>query len=133
MTRYSSYRPKTEQVITEKDNERRTEVIEVRVFIPIVIVGTAVAAALMVLLLLTQSQLSQISFEISALEQELTILESQHEKLLISHARAHSLDRIEDFAVNELGMVHPNTDQIRYIKIDTADSSRKEPEQESAG
>ena len=133
MTRYSSYRPKTEQVITEKDNERRTEVIEVRVFIPIVIVGTAVAAALMVLLLLTQSQLSQISFEISALEQELTILESQHEKLLISHARAHSLDRIEDFAVNELGMVHPNTDQIRYINIDTADSSRKEPEQESAG
>lgn len=133
MTRYSSYRPKTEQVITEKDNERRTEVIEVRVFIPIVIVGTAVAAALMVLLLLTQSQLSQISFEISALEQELTILESQHEKLLISHARAYSLDRIEDFAVNELGMVHPNTDQIRYINIDTADSSRKEPEQESAG
>lgn len=132
MTRYSSYRPKTEQMITEKEEHKR-EPKQVPVFTPIVIVGTAVAAALMVLLLLTQSQLSQISFEISALEQELTVLESQHEKLLISHARAYSLDRIEDFAVNKLGMVHPNTDQIRYINIDMADSSRKEPEQESAG
>ena len=110
MTRYSSYRPKTEQMITEKEEHKR-EPNQVPVFTPIVIVGTAVAAALMVLLLLTQSQLSQISFEISALEQELTVLESQHEKLLISHARAYSLDRIDDLAVNELGMVRPNTAQ----------------------
>lgn len=95
---------------------------------PLVLVGAAVAAALMVLLLLTQSQLSQMSFEISALEQKLKELETQHEKLLISHAGAYRLDRIEDRAVNELGMVHPNTDQIRYIEINTADSSRKEPE-----
>ena len=120
-------------MITEKNEQHKTEEIEVHVFTPIVIVGTAVAAALMVLLLLTQSQLSQISFEISALEQELNELESQHEKLLISHARAYRADRIEELAVNELGMVHPNTDQIRYIEIHTADSSRKEPEQESAG
>lgn len=128
MTRYSSYRPKTEQVITEKEGKHRPEPKTVGVFVPMVIVGTAVAAALMVLLLLTQSQLSQTGFEISALEQELDLLESQHEKLLISHAKAYSLDRIEDYAVNELGMIHPNTDQIRYINIDTAGSSRKEPE-----
>ena len=119
-------------MITEKEEHKR-EPKQVPVFIPIVIVGTAVAAALMVLLLLTQSQLSQISFEISALEQELIRLETQREKLQISHARAYRLERIEDRAVNELGMVHPNVDQIRYIDIHTADSSRKEPEQESAG
>lgn len=129
MTRYSSYRPKVEKVIAETENKHIETQKEVNVFVPIVIVGTAVAAALMVLLLLTQSQLSQISFEISALEQELMELETQYEKLRISHARAYSLDRIEDYAVNELGMIHPNTDQIRYIDIDTADGSRKEPEQ----
>ena len=133
MTRYSSDRPKAEQVITEKEEQHRLTASPSNVFTPIVIVGTAVAAALMVLLLLTQSQLSRISFEISALEQELANLETQHEKLLISHAQAYSLDRIEDRAVNELGMIHPNIDQIRYIDIHTADSSRKEPEQESAG
>lgn len=131
MTRYSSYRPKAEHRITKSSTTE--EPVQVRVFVPVMIVGAAVTAALMVLLLLTQSQLSQISFEISALEQELTELESQHEKLLVAHARAYSLDRIEERAVNDLGMVHPNLDQIRYIDIDTADSSRKEPEQGSAG
>ncbi|MBQ3010246.1 MAG: cell division protein FtsL [Oscillospiraceae bacterium] len=126
MTRYSSYRPKVEPVITE---ERQTaDTPKGNSVTPLVLVGAAVAAALMVLLLLTQSQLSQMSFEISALEQKLKELETQHEKLLISHAGAYRLDRIEDRAVNELGMVHPNTDQIRYIEINTADSSRKEPE-----
>ena len=93
---------------------------------PVAIVGFAVAAALMVLLLLTQSQLSQISFEISALEQELEELETRQEKLLISHAEAYDLQRVEEYAVNELGMIRPNPDQIYYI--DTADSSRLEPE-----
>ena len=132
MTRYSSYRPKTEQVTAEKSDRKGEERNVVPLFVPLAIVGTAAAAALMVLLLLTQSQLSQISFEISALEQELNNLEIQHEKLLISHAQAYRLDRIEEQAVNKLGMIHPNPDQIRYIYIDTADSSRKEPEQKSA-
>jgi len=128
VTRYSSDRPKAEH--TRADSKRAQEPIPVQSFVPVILVGAAVAAALMVLLLLTQSQLSQISFEISALEQELNQLERQQEKLLVAYARAYSLDRIEERAVNELGMIHPNADQIRYIDIDTADSSRLRTETE---
>ena len=121
MTRYSNYRPVAEAPVQGKETEIRDS------FAPIAVVGVAVVAALMVLLLLTQSQLSQIGFEITALERELAILEQQHEKLLISHAEAYNPQKVEAFATERLGMVHPNPDQIRFIYIDTADRSRKEP------
>ena len=120
-----SCRQRAETVtISEKNN-----VVHGDLFGPMVVVGAAAAAALTVLMLLTQSQLSQLGFEISALEQELEQLDTQHEKLLVSHAMAYSPDRIEDYAINELGMIHPNPDQIRYIDIDTVDRNRKEPEE----
>lgn len=124
MTGDSRHRQDADCVTTDTNTKR---VVYKDLFGPIVVVGTAVAAALSVLLLLTQSQLSQLGFEISALERELEQLDKQHEKLLVSHAMAYSPDRIEEYAVNELGMVHPNPDQIRYIDIDTVDSNRKEP------
>ena len=123
LTRYSSYRPSVEPAIETKEKA----IPYANPFVPIMVVGTAVVAALMVLLLLTQSQLSQISFEISALETELANLEWQYDKLLVSHAEAYSLDRIEAYATEELGMVHPNPDLIRPIYIDTAERSREEP------
>ena len=124
MTRYSAACHHDDGIpkkILRKQRDRESP------FVPIFVVGTGLAAALMVLLLLTQAQLSQIGFEISALEQELETAETQYEKLLVSHAIAYNPNRIEEYAVNELGMVHPNLDQIRYIQIDTAESSREEP------
>lgn len=127
MTRYSSYRPQTEQEPTPVKPSRPSAPGPVQVYVPVAAVGAAIAAALMVLLLLTQSQLSQIGFEISALERQLKELESQQAKLRIAHAEAYSLSRIEDYAVNRLGMVRPNPDQIRYLEIDTVDTNRTEP------
>ena len=124
MAQYGNARQKTEVIPKKETGKQRY--LE-RPFVPIAVVGVGAVAALMVLLLLTQAQLSQIGFEISALEQELEVLETQHEKLLISHAKAYHPNRIEEYARQELGMVPPNPDQIRYIQIDTADSSRKEP------
>ena len=121
MTRYSSYRPVAPDAVEKKETVKRDA------FLPIAVVGAGITAALMVLLLLTQSQLSQISFEISALEQELAALERSHEKLIISHAEVYSPERIETYATEKLGMVHPNPDLIRYIYIDTAELSREEP------
>ena len=79
------------------------------------VVGTVTAAALTVLLLLTKSQLSQLGFAISALERELQALEMQHEKLIIAYAEAYSLERIEAYARDMLGMTRPEPSQYRYI------------------
>lgn len=96
-------------------------------WVPITVVGTALTAALMVLLLLSQSRLSQMGFAISALEQELEALETQKEKLLISHAETYSVERVERYAMEELGMVHPNPDQYRFTDIETAEHRPGEP------
>ena len=87
--------------------------------VPITVVGTAMAAALMVLLLLSKSQLSQMGFEISALERELEVLQSQNDKLLIAQTEAYRLERVEQYAKEELGMMHPNPDQYRMIDIES--------------
>ena len=86
--------------------------------VPITIVGTALAASLMVLLLLSKSQLSQMGFEISALEEELESLKSRQDKLLIVQTEAYRLERVEQYAKEVLGMVHPNPDQYRWIDIE---------------
>ena len=85
---------------------------------PVTVVGTALTAAMMVLLLLSKSQLSQMGFEISALERELEELESRRDKLLIAQTEAYSLERVEQYAEEVLGMVHPNPDQYRKIDIE---------------
>ena len=86
--------------------------------IPVTVVGAVLAAAMMVLLLLSKSQLSQMGFEISALERELAELESRRDKLLIAQTEAYSLERVEEYAKEVLGMVHPNPDQYRMIDIE---------------
>ena len=89
-----------------------------QVAVPVTVVGTALAASLMVLLLLSKSQLSQMGFEISALERELEELESRRDKLLIAQTEVYSLERVEQYAEEVLGMVHPNPDQYRTIDIE---------------
>ena len=86
--------------------------------VPLTVVGAALVAAMMVLLLLSKSQLSQMGFEISALERELEELESRRDKLLIAQTEVYSLERVEQYAEEVLGMVHPNPDQYRTIDIE---------------
>ena len=91
------------------------------------VVGILAAAALIVLLLLTKSQLSEISFAVSALEQELEMLEAEHDKLVIAHTQAYSLQRVERYAVETLGMMRPEPSQYRYIYM--ADDSQQRTEE----
>ena len=86
--------------------------------VPLTVVGAALVAAMMVLLLLSKSQLSQMGFEITALEQELGELESRRDKLLIARTEVYGLERVEQYAKEVLGMVHPNSDQYRMIDIE---------------
>ena len=99
-------------------NRKKKQQGTVNLAVPITVVGTALAAAMMVLLLLSKAQLSQIGFEISALERELELLESRRDKLLIAQTEAYSLERVEQYAKEILGMVHPNPDQYRTIDIE---------------
>ena len=101
-----------------QNHAKKEKQAEDRLVMPVTVVGVVITAALMVLLLLLKSQLSQMGFEISALERELENLESQRDKLLIEQTEAYRLERVEQYAKEELGMVHPNPDQYRRIDIE---------------
>ena len=90
--------------------------------VPVAVVGTALTAVLMVLLLLSQSRLSRLGFEISALEQELEREKDLRDRLQVTYGQVYSLARVEQYAIEKLGMMHPHPDQYRVIDIETADT-----------
>lgn len=82
---------------------------------PVSIIGFLAAAVLLVFSLLARVALTEISDECSQLETSLAELEDARARLLIEYESAYNLAEIEYYAVNELGMQKPGSDQIRYI------------------
>jgi len=129
MVRYSRYiPPEHSQALSRgtagKETDRTGPAAWMLTVSPAAVVGFSVTAALMVLLLLTQARLSRIGFELSALEQELAVLTDTHEKLVVSYAGLYSAERVEEYAMSELGMIRPNPDQIYYIDIEPDETSQ---------
>lgn len=86
------------------------------------VLGFAVAAVLLVMVLLAQIQMTAIADSAAGLENQILELRSEHNKLLAAYETTFSLAEVEDYAVNELGMQKPRADQIVYLDgLGTAD------------
>ena len=101
---------------------------------PLAVLGFAIAAVLIIVSLVARVQLSQASAEVSALEDQYAELQEQQTRLRIDYESAFNLTDIEDYAIHELGMQKPRSDQLYYISssdaTDTAvvlDQSAAEP------
>lgn len=101
---------------------------------PLAVLGFAIAAVLIIISLVARVQLSQASAEVSTLEDQYTELQEQQTRLRIDYESAFNLTEIEDYAIHELGMQKPRSDQLYYISssdaTDTAvvlDQSAAEP------
>lgn len=101
---------------------------------PLAVLGFAIAAVLIIVSLVARVQLSQASAEVSALEDQYAELQEQQTRLRIDYESAFNLTEIEDYAIHELGMQKPRSDQLYYISssdaTDTAvvlDQSAAEP------
>ena len=101
---------------------------------PLAVLGFAIAAVLIIVSLVARVQLSQVSAEVSALEDQYAELQEQQTRLRIDYESAFNLTEIEDYAIHELGMQKPRSDQLYYISssdaTDTAvvlDQSAAEP------
>ncbi len=101
---------------------------------PLAVLGFAIAAVLIIISLVARVQLSQTSAEVSTLEDQYTELQEQQTRLRIDYESAFNLTEIEDYAIHELGMQKPRSDQLYYISssdaTDTAvvlDQSAAEP------
>lgn len=82
---------------------------------PLSVIGFLAAAALLIFSLLDRVALTEISDQCSQLETKIEELEDARARLLIEYESAYNLTEIEDYAINQLGMQKPGSDQIRYI------------------
>lgn len=87
---------------------------------PLAVLGFAFAAVLIVISLVARVQLSQTSAEVSALEDQYAQLQEDQTRLRIDYESAFNLTEIEDYAIHELGMQKPRSDQLYYISSSDA-------------
>lgn len=107
----------TEEVVPE------TVAVPKQAVAPFAVIGFAVAAVLIVLSLMARAQLTVASENISALEKQCAALQEEQDKLLIGYESAFNLTEIEDYAINELGMQKPRSDQTYYISSTAQDKA----------
>ena len=84
-------------------------------FAPFAVIGYALAGVLLIFMLTSYIQLTAISDETVAIEAELKELKLQKDKLLISYESSFNLAEIEEYAIFELGMQKPRSDQVFYV------------------
>lgn len=90
---------------------------------PVALLGTLVAAFLLVTGILAQVQLFTVSDGAVELEQQLAELEQQQARLKIAYESAFNLAEIEDYATSALGMQKPKADQVYYIDTSSPDKA----------
>lgn len=56
-----------------------------------------------------------LGFQISELKNEIVDMETNNEKLKLKIANISSLDKVENMAVNQLGMIYPDDKSVHYI------------------
>ena len=78
---------------------------------------------LLVFSLVARAQLSQISLQVVEQQTALEELATQKQKLLVQYEFAFNLAEIEDYAMRELGMQQPRSEQIYYISSGVADKA----------
>lgn len=88
---------------------------------PTAILGFALVAVLMVFSLFARAQLSQVSLQVVEQQTQLEELTTERQKLLIQYEFAFNLAELEDYAIQELGMLQPRSEQIIYINSGVAD------------
>lgn len=84
--------------------------------------GTAVVCALVMVLLLGYVQLTAVSSSVAGIKSELATLEEEHVALLTEYEKTFDLATIKA-AAEEAGMSKPTAGQIQYIDLSGSDSA----------
>ena len=87
----------------------------------LVVLGFAVAAAMVVVLLMSYAQLTAISGEVVTKQKELTALQEEHVKLVARYERTFDLTSIKE-AAEASGMAKPSASQIYYVDLSAPDN-----------
>ncbi|MBQ7284542.1 MAG: hypothetical protein IJW74_06840 [Oscillospiraceae bacterium] len=83
------------------------------------ILSIAVIVSMIIGIIYTNSQITEITTNISDVQSQITELESEKAYLEFTLESRMSLNEIEDYAVNVLGMVKMDSTQVEYIEIES--------------
>ena len=106
----SRTRAKNDARAKEKTAERSSQGIS-----PLAIIGAAAVVVLLVMTLLAQIRLMNISQTAVDLENQIAALEAERDKLTVEYEAIFNLKDVEEYAVGVLGMQEPRDDQIYYL------------------
>ncbi|MGI6013865.1 MAG: hypothetical protein ACOX7K_06225 [Oscillospiraceae bacterium] len=79
-------------------------------------VGSVLAIVLVLLTFRERVALTALSDQVSIARTTLAELEAEQRTLLIERETAVSLDELEDYAMNTLGLVRPDARNLRWIE-----------------
>lgn len=79
------------------------------------IAGWASVAVLAVALLMSYIELNTIANQSYELRSQLEELEMEETRLMIEYESTFQLDEVEEYAINMLGMVRADDDQVKYL------------------
>lgn len=79
------------------------------------VAGWAGIAVLAVALLMSYIELNTLAGESYELREQLEVLEDAETRLLIEYESTFRLDEVEEYAINMLGMVRADSDQVKYL------------------
>ena len=108
-------KPKTQAQI-------RAEIREANKRIAKIVVVAVVLLSLVGSVLFSRAQLTVLAIQEEAAENRLSQLKSENVRLQSALAQKMTMDEIEEYAVNRLGMVKSSRSQITYVKVTDGDS-----------
>ncbi len=88
---------------------------------PLVLLGFAAAAAMVVVLLMSYAQLTAVSHDVVMMQRSLSTLEDEHVALLSRYERTFDLAAIKE-AAEAAGMAKPSASQICYVDLSAPDN-----------
>ena len=88
---------------------------------PLILLGFAVAAAMVVMLLMSYAQLTAVSNDVVTMQRELSTLQEEHVKLVSRYERTFDLAAIKE-AAETAGMAKPSASQIYYVDLSAPDN-----------
>jgi len=95
--------------------ETRTAVRSAQAISPLAVIGFALAAVMIVLVLLSYVRLTEVTAETMELKAQLSALQAQEHELTIQYKNTFNKDSVMEYAIGTLGMVELDADQAMYL------------------
>ncbi len=96
------------------------------------LIRVCVILAIGILVISRFAVISEHNFRIRAMEKELAELHKENERLQLQRARVMDINRLEHYALHQLGMIYPDSRDIIYVAVEKSKEDllyAKEPEE----